>query len=439
MIQLHPNQSRIYDSLLISRIARFWALNAGRGFGKSLLAGSIAVGAAMELQRLPASVPDKFVYLIAPTFDQVTEYYYPLLMHQFGLIEHGVYGSERGGRLFFPNNTEIRMLSYESIERMRGKGAYFVVWDEISSCYKGMTPKQAWDSIIRPAIITRWSAMKARQFGAPSPGRALFLSTPEGYNDFYDFCMMHEKNPDWGYSHYTYRDSPLLDPDEIDRIKSETDPVRFATEYDALFKESGHQVFYMFDRERNVTRFEPLQAGETVHAAIDFNVGKQHTSFAVIRGGQVFWFDEMSGHPDTEQLAIAIKKRFEGHKILAFPDPSGKARKTSAKVGRTDFSILESVGIEVLAKSSAPGIVDSVNCVNRMLCNALGQVNMYFSPGCPILIKSMERTSWLDNRASTATIDKAGGWEHSSDGVRYFTSYMFPIDGAVAYYQSDRY
>jgi len=439
MIRLHPNQSRIYDNLLISRLSRFHALNAGRGFGKSLLSATVAVGAAMELQRLPAYVPDKFVYLVAPTFDQLVEYYYPMLMYNFDLSAYGVYGSERGGRLFFPNNTEIRMLSYESIERMRGKGAYFVLWDEVSSCKKGMTPKQAWDSIIRPAIITRWSKMRADQFGAPSPGRALFTSTPEGYNDFYDFCMMHEKHNDWGYSHYTYEDSPLLDPSEIEKIKGETDPIRFATEYQALFKESGHQVFYMFDRTKHVMKVPELQSGETVHAAIDFNVGKQHTSFAVIRGGQVFWFAESSGHPDTEQLAISIKTRFPGRKILAFPDPSGKSRKTSAQVGRTDFTILASQGIEVLAKSTAPSIVDSVNCVNRMLGNAHGQTNMFFDPNCPTLIKSMERTSWLDNNAATATISKAGGWEHSSDGVRYFTDYMFPITGSVARHQSHTY
>lgn len=437
MVNLHPNQSNIFSGLFLERAARFWALNAGRGFGKSLLAGAVAIQAAFELNQLPADVPDKFVYIIAPTFDQVTEYYYPMLMHQFGLADYGVEGTERTGRLIFPRRTEIRMLSYESIERMRGKGAYFVVWDEVSSCKKGMNPKRAWDSIIRPAIITRWSQMKASQFGAPSAGRALLLSTPEGYNDFYDFCMRHESNPEWAYSHYTYRDSPLLDPEEIDKIRGETDPVRFATEYEALFKESGLQVFYMFDRERNVQRFDPLQPNEVVHAAIDFNVGRQHTSFSVIRGGQIFWFDEMSGHPDTEQLATAIKSRFNGHKILAFPDPSGKARKTSAPLGRTDFTILESAGITVLSRSAAPPIIDSVNCVNRLLGNARGETNMFFSPNVPTLIKSMERTTWLDT--SKAAIDKAGGWEHSSDGVRYFSEFMFPITGGVSKFQSAHY
>ena len=42
------------------------------------------------------------------------------------------------------------------------------------------------------------------------------------------------------------------------------------------------------------------------------------------------FLDEMKGHPDTETLAIAIAAKYKGHRIFAYPDPSGKARKTSA-------------------------------------------------------------------------------------------------------------
>jgi hypothetical protein len=138
------------------------------------------------------------------------------------------------------------------------------------------------------------------------------------------------------------------------------------------------------------------------------------------------WLDEFMGHPDTEQLAVAIKGRYDNGKrrIFAYPDPSGRARKTSAMVGRTDFAILESHGIRCLAHNKAPSMVDSVNAVNGMLHHG----GMLFDPiKCPNLILSMERTKWVDNNPNTATIDKKDGVEHFSDGVRYATEYLHPI------------
>jgi hypothetical protein len=432
MITLHPGQSGIFIDLFIERAHRYHTVNCSRGWGKSHLAATTACAAALELQQLPATVPNKNVYLIAPTFDQVVEIYFPMLMYQFGLTDWALDASKQMGTIKFPNNTEMRLLSYESVERMRGKGAYFVVWDEVSSCYKGITPQDAWESVIKPCIVTRWSPLMAAKYGAPSAGRALIISTPKGYNYFHDLCMSYEVDPDWAYSHFDYTQSPLLDVQEIEKIKANTDPIKFASEYLASFRESGANLFYMFDRKVHATEKLPyFTEGETVHAAIDFNVGKQHTSFCAIRGGEVHWLDEISGHPDTEQLAAAIAGKFKGHKILAFPDPSGKARKTSSPVGRTDFTILQAAGIEVLARKAAPSIADSVNCVNRMLENAAGQRRMFFDPKCRHLIASMERTVWLDNNPDTATIDKRGGWEHPSDGVRYFTEYMFPIQANV--------
>jgi hypothetical protein len=160
----------------------------------------------------------------------------------------------------------------------------------------------------------------------------------------------------------------------------------------------------------------------------------QATSVFVIRGGQVFFIDEFKGQPDTEQLAIAINGRYKSkpdakikRKIYAFPDPSGRSRKTSASVGVTDFTILQNAGFIVQAHKAAPAIVDSVACVNRMLKTAAGEVNMYVHPRCAGLIISLERTSWVDNNSDTATIDKKENIEHFSDGVRYGIEYMFPI------------
>jgi len=435
-INLHPGQSEVYRALFVEKTFRFAAVCCARGWGKSYMAGAAAVSAIFELMDLDYYVPNKDVYIIAPTYDQVTDIYYPLIHYDLGMEHFCTKSSRDLGRWLFPNNVTLRLLSYEAVERMRGKGAYFVVWDEISSCTKGITAKEAWQGIIQPCIITRWSPKRAALYNAKSSGRALIITTPKGYNYFYDMYNYQESDELWGSFHYDYTQSPLIDADEIERIKHNIDPIEFASEYMASFTDSGNNVFYCFDRKTHVTdeieyfyapNEDEEEPGEPVHVCIDFNVGLQCSSFFAIRGKEVHVVDEFKGHPDTETLAIAIATKFKGHKIYAYPDPSGKAKKTSAPVGRTDFSILQHYGIQCLAHNKAPPIVDSVQAVNMKLMTAAGDVSLYVHPRCTGVISSLERTKWVDKNPDTATIDKSEGVEHYSDGLRYGMEFLYPI------------
>jgi len=439
-VHLHEGQTEAYEDLFVDQLHRFVVVNCARGWGKSYFMAACAVTAAYELMALPATVPNKRVAVIAPTYDQVTDIYWPVLAYDMGLEALAVKSSQDQARFLLPNNVEVRLLSYEAVERMRGKGYYFVAWDEVTSCVRGQDPKKAWEKIIRPCISTRWSPKNAARLGARSAGRAVIASTPNGFDYFYDLFNMQDGDPaNWKSYHYDYTGSPFLDPDEIESIRGSIDTRAFAAEYLAQFKDSGNSVFYCFDRKVHVRRdlepFRPpthrtVQDGEDVHACIDFNVGIQATSIFAKRGDQMHFLDELHGHPDTEQLAVALRGRYPGHKIYAYPDPSGRARKTSSPVGTTDFAILESNGIRCLAHAKAPPLVDSVNAVNGLLMNCRDESRMFFHPDCKRTIESMERSRWVDNNPNTATIDKSEGVEHHSDGVRYASDYLFPVRSA---------
>lgn len=450
MIRLHEGQSEVFEDLFVNRTCRFSVVCCSRGWGKSFDAGVVAMTAIFELMELPESVPNKVVYIIAPTYDQVTDIYYPLLNYDLGLQHYCLRSSRDLGRFVFPGNVELRLLSYEAVERMRGKGAYLVIWDEVSSCLKGIDPKEAWQSVIEPCITTRWSPKRCEQiyqkYGIRprSPGRALAISTPKGFNFFYEMFNYQEKDSLWKSYHYDYKQSPFLDPVEIERLRHKMDPIQFATEYLASFKESGASVFYCFDRKIHVRKdlpyFQPPDKdsgekyGEDVHVCIDFNVGIQATSAFALRGGQVHVLEEFKGHPDTETLAETIRSKYieKGHRVFAYPDPTGKARKSSAPVGRTDFSILRKAGIEVLARTGSPGIKDSSTAVNAKLMTAAGDVSFFISPECTGGIESLERTIWVDGKPDNAVIDKSMGVEHFSDGFRYAMEFLFPVNAGNA-------
>jgi len=432
MIELHEGQSEIINDMFIEKENRYAVVCASRGFGKSYLAATAAVIAVQELMDLPADVPNKNVAIIAPTYAQAVDIYYPLLAYQLGMEDFAEKASRVAGTFWFPNNVILKIWSYEASERMRGTGQYFVVADEVCSWKgAGSTLKESWESVIQPCITTRWSDQNAKKYGANS-GRALIISTPMGYNYFYEMYNRQDSDSDWKSYHYPYHDSPFLDETEIERVKLTLDPLKFAREYTASFEDSGNSVFYTFNRKEHIDKNLPkFQDDEDVHVAIDFNVGIMASCMFALRGNQIHILDEMQGHPDTETLAKELSRKYKGHRLISYPDPSGRARKSSAAVGTTDFSILQSNGISTRAHNKAPPIIDSVAAVNKKFKNANGDIDMYIHPKCVNTIKSLERTSWVESNPDTATIDKKEGVEHWTDGLRYAVEYLFPVRGGT--------
>jgi hypothetical protein len=428
-ITLHKYQTPMFKDLFITKEARFAVGVCARGWGKSFFAAVAAWTACRELMELSPMVPNKNVYIIAPTFDQVKEIYFPLLAHHMGLEAYAIKSSHDRGTFEFPGNVHLRLVSYEAIERMLGKGAYFVVMDEVSSWNRGPGLRVAWERIIEPCIRTRWSPMMAEHYGAPSPGRAAAISTPKGYNFLHNMFHFAENDSEWRSYHYDYTKSKYLDPAEIEKIKHRIDPVEWASEYLAQFQDSGFSVFYNFNRDKHVRDdILDFQVGEDVHLGIDFNVGIMAASALAVRADQIHYIEDFKGSPNTTELIKVVKAKYPDKRIITYPDPTGNSAKTSATLGASDLSLLRDAGFAVCARTASPKIVDSAQAVNRKLLTASGNSSMFFHPRAQDTIMSMERTSWLDRNSDMMVIDKKGGHEHWSDEVRYSTEFLYPVN-----------
>jgi hypothetical protein len=123
-------------------------------------------------------------------------------------------------------------------------------------------------------------------------------------------------------------------------------------------------------------------------------------------------------------MAEALKQKYPGRKVTVYPDPSGRSRKTSAVVGVTDFTILERSGFRVVAPSAAPPVVDRVNEVNGLSCNAQGRRRLFIHPRCKQLITGLEQ---LPYKEKTSLPDKSLGIDHHPDALGYLIHSEFPI------------
>jgi len=428
-INLHKAQSETLRHLFgkgSDQEARAAVLSMSRGAGKSVLASVAAAKGIEKLLAMPPDVLNKRVIIVGPTWSQTVEIYVPYLNGMLGMDYYASKHTPYAGKWWFGENEDVtlELASAESIQRQRGKGAYLVITDESTSWEIDI--KEAFEGVINPMQTTRW----------PNAWKQLNISTPMGHDYYWELSTNEEKDSRWKTILAPYQQIPHLDKDEIERSRATMDPVTFAREYECSFEGSSNKIFYNFNRKVNIDKNIPdfnfdKDVKETVHVGMDFNVRINATIFFAMRGKQVHVINELKGAPNTEECVRYIKGIYPEAKLIAYPDPTGRASKTSASVGASDFTIIEKAGISTLAHKGSPSVKDSVAAVNAMLLNANGESNLLIHPRCINLIKDLESASWLDT-PEKAIVDKRGEKDpHFADALKYPIEYLFPIRRAT--------
>ena len=182
-------------------------------------------------------------------------------------------------------------------------------------------------------------------------------------------------------------------------------------------------VYPEFDRILNHTD-ELILPNEPLHIGMDFNVLQMAAVMFVIRDGEPIAVDELVGVRDTPTMAAMIKARYDGHKIMVYPDASG--HNTSSKnSSESDHSILRQAGFSVVVNGSNPRIKDRVNAVNAMILNSKGERRLKVNTHkCPETTEALEQQIY----DKFGTPDKTSGVDHTSDAFGYFISKQFPIN-----------
>ena len=432
-IKLYPFQMEILMDKTQYRV-----VVAGRRVGKSFTAGSAVTAHLFAVKGRTALIVGKDHKSTVNTF------WKPLLVGDVSMgvppiLDKGwvtkTLTNEREIHLI--NGGLIKLSGSENADSLRGMSPSpsIIVCDEFDS----FSPDVFYE-VLEPMMTDRPGA-PFLLMGTPAVARGQLY---EAYQRGQD-----PKFPEWkSWQHSALSVRPDMKV-EIARAKRNNPPDSFDREYNANFGNIKDNVFRDFsinNRSGNVRlELEPFQPGETIHIALDFNVNIMAASAFAIRrgplGDQMEFLREWQGAANTDELVKVILGEFEGEKICIYPDPSGNSRKSSAAIGKTDFSILRDAGFIVHAHKAAPGIVDSVNCTNAMIMNAEGKRRFFVAAKCKELINSMLSTRWVDKESAMdrPQIDKTQNKEHFSDGVRYACEYLFPIRGGKVYVKQSKH
>ncbi len=387
------------QSLIAAHPARFKVLNAGRRFGKTFLALTLLFICANHNA-------GAICWYVAPTYRQAEQIAWEDLkkLVPAAYIKHK---NESDLTITLLNDSVIALRGSDNPDSLRGPGLDALVIDEAA-----FQKKEVW-KVMRPML-------------ADKKGWCLFISTPKGYNWFYDLYNAAENRKGWKRFQFTTVQGGNVDEEEIELARAELDDKTFNQEFLASFETLTGRIYYNFDRELNKTDYEITQAPLLV--GMDFNVNPMTAAIAQRSGGQIIFFDEVV-IPDgnTDMMAQEIRRRYPKHAIHVYPDPTGNRRQTNAPAGQTDFTILRSYGFSVFAPTKPYSTADKFNTVNAALKNKTGIRRVLVKRGtCPLLCKGWDGYCYKEN---TGLPDKSGGLDHETDAAAYLVCYELPILG----------
>jgi len=381
---------------------RFRVLVAGRRFGKSYLS-------CIELLRGAIEKPGETFFYCAPTYRMAKDIAWKALKKLVPRVWIAA-KNETDLRLDLVNGSSIELKGTENAMALRGRSLSGVVLDE--AAFMG---SEVWFEVIRPAL-------------ADKQGWALFISTPDGTASwFYDLWCYTASDPtgEWQRWCYTTIEGGNVPKEEVEAARAQLDERTFRQEFEASFENLTGLVAVSFG-DANISEKAKDISVAPIFLGVDFNVDPMSGICAVKDGDTLYVFDEimLTGGATTWDFAEEVTRRYGvDRRIIACPDPTGGARKTSG-VGATDHSILRRSGFNVSSPKAPWKIRDKITAVNTALLDASGARRTFIHPRCKQLIKSLRTLTYAPN---TGLPNKNLGVDHAFDAFGYLCLQQFNL------------
>ena len=369
---------------------RFKLLCSGRRFGKTYLCITRLVCWAMEK-------PGSLCWYVTANYRMAKQIAWRQLK-TMAPEELVVKRNESDLSIEFSNGSLIALRGADNEDSLRGVSLSALVIDE--AAYVKQT---AWEMVLRPAL-------------SDQNGPAWFITTPAGLNWFYDLWEQAQEQKDWDTFSYTTIEGGNVAAEEIEAARNTLDERTFRQEYLASFETLSGRVYPGFSDE-NISD-EVKDTGGAIFWGTDFNVSIMAGVLGSRVGDTLHIWDELAvKQSNTDEVCALLKQRFPDRQIVAYPDPTGSARKTSS-AGRTDHDIIRRFGFGCISPKAPWSVKDKINATNWMIRTAKGSVKLFVHPRCKHTIKALKNVTFKQG-AEDYVIDKTANIEHWTDGLGY--------------------
>lgn len=415
---------------------RFRVICAGRRWGKSVLSQLVV------LQWATKAIGT--YWIVSPTYRQGKQIHWKGLQQ---IIPQDWIAKKNEVELSITlkNGSIIELKGAENPDALRGVKLRGLVVDEIASIRNW---DWVWSEVLRATLT---------DYQAP----VLFISTPKGYNHFYDLFQLGQGTDElyksWRFTSY---DNPYLKAEEIDNAKKELTEDTFQQEYMADFRKYTGLVYKEFDRSIHV--IEPFAVSESwqIYRGIDFGSTNPTACLTIAVDGDDNWYivneHYATGQTIDYHAGLINAQPYAGRVSNTYGDPSGAQwisefaqrgiyiTAANKEVG-TNFNSWVRFGIEKVSEKlkTIPGrVVAFGNRVDSTSGGSRpeGNPSLYIFSSCTNTLREFETYRWKEKSVTQAqdlnepdVPEKAN--DHAMDALRYFavsykkqTKYVVPKD-----------
>lgn len=393
-MQLHKSQS-----LIAQDTHRFRVINAGRRFGKSTLV-------AWEMFAIAVAYENARVVYYAPTRDDARDILWNPLKEICAPLMIGEANESRLEivvRNKFGGSSLIVLYGWEAVQD-RGKGVgvknNHVFFDEVSK-FKNFY--YGWEEIIRPTLIDL-------------KGGATFISTPNGFNHFYDLSLKEGTDKDYKYFHFTSYDNPFLPAEELAKMKNELPEDRFAQEIMGEFRKKEGLVYKEFKRDVHISSETPELIVETL-GGVDFGFTNPTAVITIKKDYEgVYWIqNEWYKTGKTEDEVVDTVTMLKFNKV--YPDPENASAIEALR--------RRGVNIREVTKGK-DSIISGINKVRELF----KQNRIRIHPSCINTIQEFESYSYPESKGEPTLKElPLAEHNHAMDAIRYVL--MSEVDNPI--------
>lgn len=405
-LKLLPHQYQLFKD----EQTKILGLVSGFGGGKTYAIARKAVALAIANKGFDGIITE-------PNFPLLTQILIPEVKAalDFFAIQ---YEFKAGESIFYCNmdgqETRIICKSMEGYERLIGINAAWVIMDEFDTAKSEL----AYNAYIK--LLGRIRVGNVRQM--------VIASTPEGFKALYRI-FVEEFDDNKRLIKAKTTDNYHLPNDYIETMRSQYPPELIDAYINGEFTNlTQGTVYNQFDRTLNDTSIADDGVSD-LHIGIDFNVSAMSAVVHLVKDMKAYAVDELVGLFDTPELIDTILDKYRNRRVYCYPDAAGGARK-SVNANESDIKLLKQAGFTVKVDSKNPSIMDRVNTMNAMFCNARNERRYFINTNiCKEFTKALEQQAYDEK---THLPDKQNGHDNRGiDAAGYFIIKMFPVHRSV--------
>lgn len=409
MVKLKVTQPQ---SEFINLNCKYPAFVAGFGTGKSQIMCTSAVLDSLE------GGADSLVAMYEPTYDLVRLILAPRMEEI--LAEWGVrYKYNKSENIIYTSSGQMGdfvLRTLDNPSRIVGYEAFRSKIDELDTL-KTANAREAWIKIL---ARNRQSPSTYRNMSNKPMNTVSVFTTPEGFKFVHDRWVANKAD---GYEmiQASTLSNPFLPDDYVESLRNSY-PAQLIEAYlnGQFVNLTSGTVYGSYDRKRCRSN-ETIKPGEPLFIGQDFNVGKMASTIYVKRENGLHAVDELCDLFDTPDVIRVIDDRWanNGHRIIVYPDASGKNRKSN-NASTSDIALFEQAGYDVRVNASNPAVKDRVLSMNKALESGKVWIN---DAKCPSTARGLEQQAYDKNGEP----EKSSGVDHQNDATTYPIVYEMPI------------